>query len=312
MVKTKIRIGFAGTPKIAFDHLSKLLLSDKFSVEFILTQPNKAAGRGMSENISLFSELAKTIPVLQFSDLRSQEAQKEVASYKVDLLVVVAYGKLIPQWLLDHPTYGCLNVHFSLLPKYRGAAPMQRAIQNGEKLSGISFMKLEEGLDEGPIYKKIEANIEGKDFYEVENLLLQESLNEISNAVNDVCAGAVAENQKHSNATYAEKIEKLEGKINWNDSCESIKNKFLAFVSWPQTFFMVGKQEVKAMELFIHSKEIGRAGEVQSFERDSLKVFCADGVISIKSVKFPGKKVIGSLDFFNSKRDIISKGDLLI
>ena len=312
MVKTKIRIGFAGTPKIAFDHLSKLLLSDKFSVEFILTQPNKAAGRGMSENISLFSELAKTIPVLQFSDLRSQEAQKEVASYKVDLLVVVAYGKLIPQWLLDHPTYGCLNVHFSLLPKYRGAAPMQRAIQNGEKLSGISFMKLEEGLDEGPVYKKIEANIEGKNFYEVENLLLQESLNEISNAVNDVCAGALAENQKHSNATYAEKIEKLEGKINWNDSCESIKNKFLAFVGWPQTFFMVGEQEVKAMELFIHSKEIGKAGEVQSFDRDSLKVFCADGVISIKSVKFPGKKVIGSLDFFNSKRDIISKGDLLI
>ena len=312
MVKTKIRIGFAGTPKIAFDHLSKLLLSDKFSVEFILTQPNKAAGRGMSENISLFSELAKTIPVFQFSDLRSQEAQKEVASYKVDLLVVVAYGKLIPQWLLDHPTYGCLNVHFSLLPKYRGAAPMQRAIQNGEKLSGISFMKLEEGLDEGPVYKKIEANIESKDFYEVENLLLQESLNEISNTVNDVCAGAVAENQKHSNATYAEKIEKLEGKINWNDSCESIKNKFLAFVSWPQTFFMVGEQEVKAMELFIHSKEIGKAGEVQSFDRDSLKVFCADGVISIKSVKFPGKKVIGSLDFFNSKRDIISKGDLLI
>ena len=312
MVKTKIRIGFAGTPKIAFDHLSKLLLSDKFSVEFILTQPNKAAGRGMSENISLFSELAKTIPVLQFSDLSSQEAQKDVASYKVDLLVVVAYGKLIPQWLLDHPTYGCLNVHFSLLPKYRGAAPMQRAIQNGEKLSGISYMKLEEGLDEGPVYKKIEANIEGKDFYEVENLLLQESLNEISNAVNDVCAGAVAKNQKHSNATYAEKIEKLEGKINWNDSCESIKNKFLAFVSWPQTFFMVGKQEVKAMDLFIHSKEIGKAGEVQSFDRDSLKVFCADGIISIKSVKFPGKKVIGSLDFFNSKRDIISKGDLLI
>ena len=312
MVKTKIRIGFAGTPKIAFDHLSKLLLSDKFSVEFILTQPNKAAGRGMSENISLFSELAKTIPVLQFSDLRSQEAQKELASYKVDLLVVVAYGKLIPQWLLDHPTYGCLNVHFSLLPKYRGAAPMQRAIQNGEKLSGISFMKLEQGLDEGPVYKKIEANIEGKDFYEVENLLLQESLNEISNTVNDVCAGAAAENQKHSSATYAEKIEKMEGKINWNDSCESIKNKFFAFVRWPQTFFMVGEQEVKAVDLFIHSKEIGKAGEVQSFDRDALKVFCADGVISIKSVKFPGKKVIGSLDFFNSKRDIISKGDLLI
>ena len=312
MVKTKIRIGFAGTPKIAFDHLSKLLLSDKFSVEFILTQPNKAAGRGMSENISLFSELAKTIPVLQFSDLSSQEAQKDVASYKVDLLVVVAYGKLIPQWLLDHPTYGCLNVHFSLLPKYRGAAPMQRAIQNGEKLSGISFMKLEEGLDEGPVYKKIEANIEGKDFYEVENLLLQESLNEISNTVNDVCAGAAAENQKHSSATYAEKIEKMEGKINWNDSCESIKNKFFAFVRWPQTFFMVGEQEVKAVDLFIHSKEIGKAGEVQSFDRDALKVFCADGVISIKSVKFPGKKVIGSLDFFNSKRDIISKGDLLI
>ena len=312
MVKTKIRIGFAGTPKIAFAHLSKLLLSDKFSVEFILTQPNKTAGRGMSKTTSLFTELSKTIPVFQFDDLRSQEAQEAIALHKVDLLVVVAYGKLIPKWLLELPVYGCLNVHFSLLPKHRGAAPMQRAIQSGEKISGVSFMKLEEGLDEGPVYKTIETVIEGKDYYEVEELLLQESLEEISNVVCEVCEGAKPENQNHSEATYAEKIEKLEGKIDWNDSCEGIKNKFLAFVGWPQTFFMLGGQEVKVISLSVHSSERGTAGKVHCFDKNSLNVFCSDGVISIKSVQFPGKKVIGSLDFFNSKRDIISKGDLLI
>ena len=312
MVKTKIRIGFAGTPKIAFDHLSKLLLSDKFSIEFILTQPNKSAGRGMSKTTSLFSDVAKKIPVFQFDDLRSQETQNEISSYKIDLLVVVAYGKLIPNWLLKHPVHGCLNVHFSLLPKYRGAAPMQRAIQNGEKCSGVSFMKLEEGLDEGPVYKKIEAVIDDKNFFEVEKILLQKSLDKIAATVDEIYMGKKPEKQNHSEATYAEKIEKLEGKIDWKDSCINVKNKFLAFVSWPQSFFMLGEEEIKAIDLKIYSSEKGKAGEVHSFDKNSLNVFCGDGVISITSVKFPGKKVIDSLDFFNSKRDIISKGDLLV
>ena len=103
----------------------------------------------------------------------------KIKDFGIDILVVVAYGKLLPTWLLNTPKFGCLNVHFSNLPKYRGAAPIQRAIENGEKETGISFMKLTEGLDEGPIYKNIVVNIENKDYYEAESILLKESLNNI-------------------------------------------------------------------------------------------------------------------------------------
>lgn len=312
MVKTKIRIGFAGTPKIAFDHFSKLLSSDKLSVQFVLTQPNKTAGRGLSKTESLFSELDDTVPVFQFDDLSSNETKTKLASYKIDLLVVVAYGKIIPEWLLEHPKHGCLNVHFSLLPKYRGAAPMQRAIQAGETVSGISFMKLQRGLDEGPVYKKIEAEIKNKNFFEVESLLLNKSINTICSVIEQISEGAQALTQNHSEATYANKIKRDEGKISWEENYQTIANKFLAFRKWPQSFFLLNGEEVKVMELNVHSNEKGTPGEIQSFNKKSLNVFCGNGVISISEVKFPGKKVIGSLDFFNSKRDIISKGDLLI
>ena len=312
MVKTKIRIGFAGTPKIAFDHFSKLLSSDKLSVQFVLTQPNKTAGRGLSKTESLFSELDDTVPVFQFDDLSSNETKTKLASYKIDLLVVVAYGKIIPEWLLEHPKHGCLNVHFSLLPKYRGAAPMQRAIQAGETVSGISFMKLQRGLDEGPVYKQIEAEIKNKNFFEVESMLLDKSINTICSVIEQISKGAQALTQNHSEATYANKIKRDEGKISWEESYQTIANKFLAFRKWPQSFFLLNGEEVKVTELNVQSNEKGTPGEIQSFNKKSLNVFCGNGVISISEVKFPGKKVIGSLDFFNSKRDIISKGDLLI
>ena len=312
MVKTKIRIGFAGTPKIAFDHFSKLLSSDKLSVQFVLTQPNKTAGRGLSKTESLFSELDDTVPVFQFDDLSSNETKTKLTSYKIDLLVVVAYGKIIPEWLLEHPKHGCLNVHFSLLPKYRGAAPMQRAIQAGETVSGISFMKLQRGLDEGPVYKQIEAEIKNKNFFEVESLLLNKSISTICSVIEQISEGAQALTQNHSEATYANKITRDEGKISWEESYQTIANKFLAFRKWPQSFFLLNGEEVKVTELNVQSNEKGTPGEIQSFNKKSLNVFCGNGVISISEVKFPGKKVIGSLDFFNSKRDIISKGDLLI
>ncbi|MAA92234.1 MAG: methionyl-tRNA formyltransferase [Gammaproteobacteria bacterium] len=312
MVKTKIRIGFAGTPKIAFDHFSKLLSSDKLSVQFVLTQPNKTAGRGLSKTESLFSGLDDTVPVFQFDDLNSNETKTKLASYKIDLLVVVAYGKIIPEWLLEHPKHGCLNVHFSLLPKYRGAAPMQRAIQAGETVSGISFMKLQRGLDEGPVYKQIEAEIKNKNFFEVESLLLNKSISTICSVIEQISEGAQALTQNHSEATYANKITRDEGKISWEESYQTIANKFLAFRKWPQSFFLLNGEEVKVTELNVQSNEKGTPGEIQSFNKKSLNVFCGNGVISISEVKFPGKKVIGSLDFFNSKRDIISKGDLLI
>ena len=312
MVKTKVRIGFAGTPKIAFDHFSKLLEIDNISIEFVLTQPNKASGRGLIQKESLFANQDNKIPVYQPENLNSQSAKDLICSHAIDLMVVVAYGKLIPNWLLTHPKNGCLNVHFSLLPEHRGAAPMQRAIANGDKVSGVSFMKLDEGLDEGPVYEKVVTNIENKDFYEVEDLLLESSINKIGSVIESIQDGLEAQNQDHSKASYAEKIDKDEGKINWHLPSAHIKNKFRAFKKWPQCYFDLKGEKTKILSLDIDTSRTGRPGEVCAFDKQSLDIFCKDGVVSITAVQFPGKKVISSLDFFNSKRDIISKGDLLI
>ena len=311
MAKTKIKVGFAGTPKIAFDIFSEIFSAKDISTEFVITQPDKLSGRGLVISKSLFTNL-DDLEVMQPESLNDKEIIKKIETFNIDLLVVVAYGKILPSWLLKAPKFGCLNIHFSNLPKYRGAAPIQRAIENGEKETGISFMKLTEGLDEGPIYKNLVIDIENKDYFEVESILLEESLKSVCDVIRAVTRNLQPKEQEHALATFANKITKSEGEIDWAKKGEEIRNKFLAFKKWPKVFFKCGGIDVEAVNLHIHSDDVGRPGEIYEFNEESLKIYCGDGVIAITSVKFPGKKVIGSKDFFNSKRDIISKGDLLI
>ena len=202
MAKTKIKVGFAGTPKIAFDIFSEILSSKDISTEFVLTQPDKSSGRGLVTLKSLFANI-DNVPVLQPESLSGEELIKKIEAFNIDLLVVVAYGKILPSWLLNTPKFGCLNIHFSNLPKYRGAAPIQRAIENGEKETGISFMKLTEGLDEGPIYKNFVINIENKDYFEVESLLLEESLSSVCYVIKAVTENLQPKEQDHSLATLS-------------------------------------------------------------------------------------------------------------
>jgi methionyl-tRNA formyltransferase len=311
MAKTKIKVGFAGTPKIAFDIFSEIFSSKDISTEFVLTQPDKLSGRGLVVSKSMFADI-DNLMIMQPKSLHEEGLIKKIKAFNIDLLVVVAYGKILPSWLLSTPKFGCLNIHFSNLPKYRGAAPIQRAIESGEKETGISFMKLTEGLDEGPVYKNFVINIENRDFFEVESMLLKESIKSVCNVIKSVTKDLQPKDQEHSLATYANKITKNEGQIDWAKKGEEIRNKFLAFKKWPRVFFKFGGADVEAVNLHIHSDDAGRPGEIFDFNEESLKICCGDGVVAITSVKFPGKKVIGSKDFFNSKRDIISKGDLLI
>ena len=311
MAKTKIKIGFAGTPKIAFDIFSEIFSSKDIAIEFVLTQPDKLSGRGLVTSKSLFTNI-ESLTVMQPESLNEEELIKKIEAFNIDLLVVVAYGKILPSWLLNIPKFGCLNIHFSNLPKYRGAAPIQRAIESGEKETGITFMRLTEGLDEGPIYKNHVINIENKDYFEVESMLLEKSLRSVCDVIRDVTKNLQPKEQDHSLATLANKITKSEGQIDWTNKGKAIMNKFLAFKKWPKVFFKFEGIDVGAVNLHIHSNDIGRPGEIFGFNEESLKVYCGDGVIAVTSVKFPGKKVIGSKDFFNSKRDIILQGDLLI
>ena len=309
----KIKIGFAGTPEIAFAHFNHLLNSSDIDISFVLTQPNKKSGRGLEESKTLFNDIDKDIPILQPENLNDQDTISTISKMKIDLLVVVAYGKILPDWVLEYPKFGCLNIHFSLLPKWRGAAPLQMAIANGDKISGISFMKIVNELDAGPIYESFNVDIEDNDFFQAEEKLLETSLMHISSVINEIVANnKQPEEQNSKEVTYAEKIDRGDGLMNWSWGTKEIKNKFLAYRKWPVLSFMFKNEEVQIHDLEIASDQAGDPGVITEFTKDSLSVSCGDGVVKIKAVKFPGKKVISSIDFFNAKRDIISSGDILV
>ena len=302
-----------GTPIFAVPIL-KSLYQNGFPISTVYTQPPQRSHRGQKMNKSPIQNMSEILN-LNYRTPKILNVKNEydfLKKLEADLAIVVAYGQIIPKEFLKLTKKGFINIHASILPKYRGAAPIQRAIENGEKETGISFMKLTEGLDEGPIYKNIVINIENKDYFEVESMLLEESLRSVCDVIKAVTKNLQPKEQDHSLATLANKITKNEGQIDWTNRGRKIMSKFLAFKKWPKVFFKFGGMDVEAVNLHIHSNDIGRPGEISEFNEESLKIYCGDGVVALTSVKFPGKKVIGSKDFFNSKRDIISQGDLLI
>ena len=308
--KNKLTIGFAGTPELAYRHFLKILESSDIDIRFVLTQPDKKTGRGQRTSNSLFNNGTEEVEILQPVNLNDQTFKENMLAKEIDLLVVVAYGKIIPDWMLNYPKYGCLNIHFSLLPKYRGAAPMQRAICNGDTKTGISFMSLVNELDAGPVYESYVHEIGNSDIFQLENELLALSLEKLNTVIRKIVFGGLkAKEQDHTKASIAEKIHKDEGLVDWNLSSKEIINKFRGLKKWPRTFFKLGAELITIHEMWCSSDETKNAGEVKSFTKDGLEVFCSDGVIKIACVQFPSKKLINAVDFFNSKRAIISPGE---
>ncbi len=312
MAQTKIKLGFAGTPYLAFQHFQELCSSEHNEVKFILTQPTKRVGRGLSLENNYFQDIPPNIELFQPSSLDDKELEEALKKYEIDMLVVVAYGKIIPEWLLKLPKHGCLNVHFSLLPKWRGASPIQRAIQNGDKETGISFMQLEKEMDTGPVYKQIKIPLRRVDFFEVEQMLVQESLANLNEVVFDIVQNSLKSLPQDDNAaTYANKIDKSEGLVDFKMHGLEIINQFNAFKRWPQSTVQINSELVKLIDIEFIPLMHGEIGCVESFTPTSLNIFCSDGVIKINSLQFPGKKPIASNDLFNSKRDIIHAGEKL-
>ena len=308
----KINIAFAGTPEIAFDIFEELSNQD-FQISFILTQTDKKAGRGGQLKSSKFLEKKEAFKIFQPENLNDSDFKQIILDQNIDLLIVVAYGKILPNWLLEHPRYGCLNVHFSILPKWRGAAPMQRAIANGDASLGVTFMKIEEKLDAGAIYKTFSTNNYGQDIYNLEKKLVEITNVNLGNTIVEICSEEITpETQEEEKATYADKISKEEGMIDWNIDSTQVFRNFLAFKRWPGSYFKLNDEIVRAIDIENIKTITGSPGDICSFDKDGITVYCQKGAINIKRVQFPGKKVISSNDFFNSKRDIIPlKGNLI-
>ena len=269
------KIVFMGTPMFAVPILKSLYQNGYFISE-VYTQPPQKSQRGQKINKSPIQSIAETLN-LKFRTPNSLKSNLEEFNYfkkiEADLVIVVAYGKIIPKDYLDLPKKGFINIHASILPNWRGAAPIQRSIMNLDKETGISIMKISEELDAGPVSKIYKINLKNDlNALDVSEKLSSIAAEKILDTVDDILDGnAKFEEQDHSKATYAPKIEKLEGKINWDQSAEKIIGKINGLYPTPGAFFIYNGERYKVLKAEI-GNGIGKAGEVIS---DNLEVACS-------------------------------------
>ncbi len=308
-----LRIVFAGTPEFAAEHL-KALLDSPYQIVAVYTQPDRPAGRGQKLMPSPVKQLALEhgIVVLQPATLRDTEAQAELAALEPDLMVVVAYGLILPQVVLDIPRLGCINSHASLLPRWRGAAPIQRAVEAGDSDSGVTVMRMEAGLDTGPMLLKRVTPISAEDT----GGSLHDRLAELGPpAVLQAIAGLVAgtlggEVQDDSLATYAHKLNKDEARIDWSRPALELEHRVRAFNPWPICHSSLNGEAVKVLAASVAEGQ-GQPGEILAVSRDGLIVATGNGALRLTRLQLPGGKALNFSDLFNSRREKFALGTVL-
>lgn len=303
------RIIFMGTPMFAVPIL-KSLYQNGYPVTCVYTQPPQRSKRGQKVNKSPVQGIAETLNI----ECRAPETLKDndeefeyIKNLQADLAVVVAYGQIIPKRILDLTKKGFINIHASLLPKWRGAAPIQRSIMNLEKETGISMMKISEELDAGAVSNQYKIELNGENTEEVSEKLSLLAAEKILDEIDDVLDDkANFIEQNHSDATYAPKIEKSEGRINWNDSSDQIIGKVNGLYPVPGAWFNYAGERYKILKAKIGSA-VGKVGEVTS---DELEVICGDNKsLKILEIQRQGKRVQSINEFMLGSR--IKKGIIL-
>ncbi|HEC1751007.1 TPA: methionyl-tRNA formyltransferase [Campylobacter lari] len=297
---------FMGTPSYATCILKKLV--DKgFNVQALFTQPDKPVGRKQiltpSDTKKFVLENNLNIEIFTPKSLKDENIVNGIKSLKPDFIVVAAYGKILPKEILDITP--CINLHASLLPKYRGASPIQSAILNGDKISGVCTMLMEEGLDSGAILESIECDIAGKNSAEVfimlSNLAAKLTISTLLNFEK-----IVPKKQDESLVTHCKKIKKEDGLIALNNASE-IYQKFLAFAPWPGIFLENG---LKFLDIeLIDSEKTQKPGVILQVEKESFLLSCAKGILRIKTLQESGKKALDAKTYLNGKR--LKLGDSL-
>lgn len=300
-----MRIVFAGTPEFAAEHL-KALLDSPYEIVAVYTQPDRPAGRGQKLMPSAVKALAVAhdIPVFQPQTLRNADAQAELAALKPDLMVVVAYGLILPQVVLDIPRLGCINSHASLLPRWRGAAPIQRAVEAGDAESGVTVMRMEAGLDTGPMLLKVVTPISAEDTGgTLHDRLAEMGPPAVVQAIAGLADGSLqGEIQDDALATYAHKLNKDEARIDWTHPAVELERLIRAFNPWPVCHSTLDGESVKVLAANLSTGQ-GAPGEILSASKDGLVVACGDQALSLTRLQLPGGKALSFSDLFNSRRE---------
>ncbi|HHF3071213.1 TPA: methionyl-tRNA formyltransferase [Vibrio diabolicus] len=311
-----LRIVFAGTPDFAARHLAALL-SSEHEVIAVYTNPDRPAGRGKKLAAPPVKQLAleHNIPVYQPESFKSDKAKQELADLNADLMVVVAYGMLLPQAVLDTPKLGCINVHGSILPRWRGAAPIQRSIWAGDAETGVTIMQMDIGLDTGDMLKiatlPIEATDTSASMYEKLAELGPEAL---IDCLVDIAAGkAVPVKQDDELANYAKKLSKEEARINWNDDAAHIERCVRAFNPWPMSHFEAAENSIKVWQSRVAEQTSDKpAGTIVQADKTGIYVATGNGVLVLEQLQVPGKKAMSVQDILNSRAAWFEVGTLLV
>ena len=313
MTSADLRIVFAGTPEFAAAHL-QVLLEAGLNIVAVYTQPDRPAGRGHKLTPSAVTKLALVhdLPVYQPQTLRDPEAQSELAALQADLLVVVAYGLILPQVVLDMPRLGCINSHASLLPRWRGAAPIQRAIEAGDSETGVTVMQMEAGLDTGPMLLKSHTPIQPDDTGgSLHDRLADLGPPAVLQAIEGLAAGTLhGEVQDDSLATYAHKLGKADARIDWAQPASELALMIRAFNPWPLAHAIWQEQPLKVWAAQLEDGS-GQPGEILDCSKQGLLVACGEQALRLTRLQLPGGKPLSFADLYNARRDQFTAGQLL-
>lgn len=299
-----IRVIFAGTPDFSVPPLRALLNAPGYEVVAVYTQPDRPAGRGRKLTPSPVKEVAigAGVPVYQPSNFKDPADIQALAALHADIVVVVAYGLLLPQAVLDAPRLGCINIHASILPRWRGAAPIQRAILAGDTETGITIMQMEAGLDTGPIYlvKKIPiaADETGGSLHDKLAPLGGEALMAALPGIVDGSLEAIP--QADDQSTYARKLSKAEAMIDWQQSASLIHRQVCAFNPWPVAQTRFEDAVLRVWDAEVVKGTTGTPGTVMGAGRQGVDVSTGDGLLRITRLQLPGKRTMSAADFINA------------
>jgi methionyl-tRNA formyltransferase len=306
-----MRIIFMGTPEFAVPSLKALIDSEE-DVAALVSQPDRPRGRGRKLAPTPTKLVAQdyNIPVLQPDKIRDDIFLEEIGDLEPSLIVVAAYGKILPKTLLELPPHGCINVHASLLPCYRGAAPINWAVVRGEKVTGVTTMQMDEGMDTGDMLLKKETPIEEQDTGETLTRRLSvigaELLIETIKLLKE--GALVPEKQDESKASYAPMLKKEDGLIDWKKSSLDIRNLIRGMLPWPGAFTRLGDKILKIYSAKSALSE-GRPGEVLSSEKGVLEVACGEGSLVISELQIEGGKRLEAKSFLSGRK--IEPGTIL-
>lgn len=310
---TPLRIVFAGTPDFATPAL-RALLDSEHEVAAVLTQPDRPAGRNRQPRASPVKAMATDArtPVHQPENLKDPDTRQHLRELAPDVMVVVAYGQLLPRAVLDIPACGCVNIHASLLPRWRGAAPIMRALLAGDSHTGVSIMQMEPGLDTGPILLQRETRVHDHDTGgSLHDRLAQLGAEALLETLADLPAyRAGMREQPAVGVTHAAKVTKDEARLDWNEPADVLARKVRAFNPWPVAWIRAGGQTVRIWAAHPEQGE-GRPGMIQSVSNDGLRVTTGEGVLCMTRLQLPGKKVLDVAAVRNGHPDLFVPGELV-